>query len=132
MSDTFDGIWRLVSSKAWDANGAPAPAPYGEHPMGQIMFSQGRMLAALCNGDPAASPSGRGFSSYGGTYRFDGTHLEVQVDVASDPARIGGVQVRGVVLMGEQMLLQPPSRAYGETVQRRELLWERAWKPAGA
>jgi len=133
MSDAIDGIWRLVSSQAWDAAGHPAPAPYGSHPMGQIMFSQGRMLAVLCNGDDGVPLGGRGFSSYGGTYTFDGSTLAVQVDVASDPSRIGGVQVRGVEMRGERMLLRPPARAYGDAaVQRRELLWERAWHPAAA
>lgn len=129
---SLDGIWRLVESRAWDENGNSLSPPYGAHPFGQIMFGNGRMLAALCNGDTDLGPGGnRGFSSYGGPYTFDGTTLETSVDVASDPTRIGGRQVRGVVMMGEQMLLRPPSRLYATgTTQRRELLWERVWRPA--
>lgn len=129
---SLDGIWRLVESRAWDENGNSLSSPYGSHPFGQIMFGNGRMLAALCNGDTVVGPSGeRGFSSYGGFYTFDGATLETTVDVASDPTRIGGKQVRGVVMMGEQMLLRPPSRLYSAgPVQRRELLWERVWRPA--
>jgi hypothetical protein len=129
--DQLEGIWRLVDSRAKDEGSDRLSAPYGAHPMGQIMFSKGRMLAALCNGDAVVSPgSDRGFSSYGGPYTFDGTTLVTQVDVASDPSRIGGQQVRTVVMVGEQMLLRPPARSYGGSgLQQRELVWERAWRP---
>jgi hypothetical protein len=122
----------LVDSRAWDEDDQPLDAPYGAHPMGQIMFSGGRMLAALCKGDADAGPGGRGFSSYGGPYTFDGTTLETSVDVASDPTRIGGHQVRSVVMAGKQMILRPPMRHYSGpgTRQRREVVWERVWQPA--
>ena len=131
--DLLDGIWRLVGSRAWDEGSDRVSVPYGAHPMGQIMFSNGRMLAVLCKGDANLGADGdRGFSSYGGPYTFDGTTLETAVDVASDPTRIGNPQVRAVVMMGHQMLLRPPKRAYGNKVQQRELIWERVWCPAEA
>jgi hypothetical protein len=129
--DPLDGIWRLVDSRAWDESTQSWSAPYGVHPMGQIAFARGRMLAVLCNGDFDADIKGqRNYSSYGGPYTFDGTTLETLVDVASDASRIGSKQVRGVVMMDkQQMLLRPPQRLYGDTVQRRELIWERVWRP---
>lgn len=133
--DSLDGIWRLVDSRAWDENNNPLAAPYGPHPMGQIVFSGGRMLAALCKGDADVGPHGdRDFSSYGGPYTFDGTTLETTVDVASDRSRIGGRQVRTVVMIGKQMILQPPPRHYSGagTRQRREVVWERVWQPSVA
>ena len=94
--------------------------------MGTIMFENGRMLAVLCNGDAdLGSATRREYSSYGGTYTFDGKILEVLVDIASDQTRIGGRQVREVVLDGRHMTLRPPTRAYGGAPQQRELLWER-------
>lgn len=130
--ESLDGIWRLVESRAWDENGKPLGAAYGARPMGQIMFSGGRMLAALCNGDTEA-PAGRGYSSYGGFCTFDGTTLDTLVDVASDPTRIGGHQLRAVEMVGTtRMILRPPQRTYGGAQQRRELLWERVWQPAPA
>jgi hypothetical protein len=131
MTDAVEGLWRLVESRAWDEHGHPVAAPYGEHPIGHIAFANGRMLAALCNGDDEVGPGqGRGYSSYGGPYRFDGTTLEVAVDMASDPARIGGRQVRGVVMQGgDRMLLLPPPRLYGGSKQRRELVWQCVWRP---
>lgn len=130
--DSIEGIWRLVESRAWDEHGNPLSAPYGAHPIGQIAFSQWRMLAALCNGDAdVGSAAPRQYSSYGGRYTFDGATLETVVDIASDPARIGSRQTRGVVMKGEQMLLRPPVREYGKALQRRELVWERVWRPDG-
>ena len=128
--DPLAGIWRLSNSRAWDEHGNSLAAPYGAHPLGQIAFSNGRMLAALCNGDADIGPNHkRAFSSYGGPYSFDGGTLTVVVDVASDPRRIGGRQTREVVVTGERMLLRPPLRLYGDILQRRELLWERVWRP---
>ena len=131
--DTLIGIWRLVASKAWDEAGNSLSASYGVHPTGQITFTaEGRMLAALCNGD--ADPgvgADREFSSYGGFYTLDGTTLTTAVDMASDPQRIGGQQVREAFLDGERLVLRPPVRAYGGVMQERELLWERVWRPEG-
>ncbi len=126
----LEGVWRLVACRAWDEQGNSIPSPYGTNPMGQLTFSQGRMLAALCNGDlgsPTGSP--RTYSSYGGIYSFDGDTLETVVDVSSDAARIGSRQVRNVEKDGARMVMHPPRRTYGNAVQRRELVWERIWQP---
>ena len=129
--DLLSGIWRLVQSKAWTESGETLDAPYGSHPLGQIVFSDGRMLAALYNGDLTSEINGhRSFSSYGGLYQFDGSTLRVSVDVASDPTRIGGIQVRKVIVPSEnRMILLPPTRLYGNVIERRELTWERVWTP---
>jgi hypothetical protein len=127
--DALDGIWRLVESRAWDEQGNALSSPYGAVPMGQLSFTNGRMLAALCNGDAEAGTGQRPYSSYGGRYTFDGSTLVTLVDVASDASRIGSSQRREVVAMGERMLLRPPTRGYVGQVERRELLWERVWRP---
>ncbi|WP_353506229.1 lipocalin-like domain-containing protein [Variovorax brevis] len=128
--EVLDGVWRLVDGRAWDEGNERLSAPYGANPIGMITFANGRMLAALCNGDSQLrSGCSRNYSSYGGTYTFDGRTLNTLVDIASDPSRVGGVQTRGVVMLGVQMLLRPPIRLYGDVVQRRELVWERVWRP---
>ena len=127
--DTLTGIWRLIASNAWDEHGMALPPPYGEKPIGQITFSRGRMLAALCNGDSNATAPMRAFTSYGGLYTFDGNILETVVDMASDVGRIGSVQRREVTMEGAVMILRPPQRAYGADIQRRQLSWERIWQP---
>lgn len=119
------GIWRLVESRGWDEHGMPVAPPYGQHPMGHIQFEHGRMLAALCNGDPDVPEGRRASSFYGGGFVFDGKTLTVLVDVASDSTRVGGRQVREVELRGDEMVLRPPMRRYGSTTEQRELVWRR-------
>jgi Lipocalin-like domain len=127
----LEGVWKLTASRAWDAQGKELPAPYGQHPLGHIVFSQGRMLAALCKGDAQLpADASRGFSSYGGTFSFDGMQLDVAVDMASDPSRIGGHQLRNVTMNGDEMILRPPQRPYGSDIQQRELVWKRIWQPS--
>lgn len=111
--DQLEGIWRRIDSRAWDEQINRRIALYGAHPLGYVAFSHGRMLAELCKGDARAGPNGdRQFSSYGGLYSIDGTSLEVLVDVPSDPAMVGTRQIRGVVMMGEEMQLWPPTREH--------------------
>jgi len=129
----LEGLWRLVDGRAWDGQGRELAPPYGRLPFGEIMIRDGRMLAALCKGD-ADLPAGasRGFSSYGGRCSFDGSTLVTLVDMASDPQRVGGEQRRGVVFVDEDtMILHPPPRDYEGSLERRELRWQRVWRPDG-
>lgn len=128
----LDGIWRLTDSRAWDAAGVPQPKPYGDRPLGQLAFDRGRMICALCNGDPGLT-GGRGYSSYGGPYDFDGETLTTHVEMASEHERIGGQQVRRIERVNDDtIVLHPPARAYEGAVARRELVWQRVWRPTPA
>ena len=118
------GTWRLVKAEAHDGGGKPLPAPYGGKGMGRVTFSaEGRMAAVVVDGRPELSPNiKRDYSSYCGSYTFDGTRLVTRVDAASDPSRLGGDQVREVSFDGDFMVLRPPPRAGGEY---RVLTWEK-------
>jgi hypothetical protein len=121
------GTWKLVKAAARDRNRNPLPDPYGGKPLGRVMFNaDGRMMAVTCDGR-SDLPAGmrREYSSYIGTYTFDGARLVTRVDGASDPSRIGGEQVRGVRFEGERMVLMPPPRQTDAGEQYRELTWER-------
>lgn len=121
------GTWKLVAAAARDGSGNPLPDPYGGRPMGRVVFTaDGRMMAVTCDGRPDL-PAGarREYSSYIGSYSFDGARLVTRVDGASDPSRIGGDQVRGVRFDGERMILSPPPRQTDSGEQFRELTWER-------
>jgi hypothetical protein len=121
------GTWKLVSATARNASGTALPAPYGGNGMGRVTFTaEGRMMSVVCDGR-AELPSGvsREYSSYCGTYTFDGARLVTRVDAASDPSRIGGDQVRGVRFDGERMILTPPTRRAGDSEEYREIAWER-------
>ena len=121
------GTWRLVAASAYDAAGNALPAPYGANGMGRVCFTaEGRMMAVTCDGRPELqSDVKRDYSSYCGNYTFDGTHLVTRVDAASDPARIGGDQARGVSFDGERMILRPPPRQSAAGAEQRVLTWEK-------
>src|SRR5580658_9172651 len=107
------GTWRLVKAEARDPSGRLLPAPYGGKGMGRVTFNpEGRMAAVVVDGRPELPPGiARDYSSYCGNYTFDGDRLVTRVDAASDPARIGSDQVRGVRILGDdRMVLVPPPR----------------------
>jgi hypothetical protein len=121
------GTWKLVAAAARDRNGNKLPDPYAGKPLGRVMFNaDGRMMAVTCDGRPEL-PAGarREYSSYIGTYTFDGSQLVTRVDGASDPSRIGGDQARGVRFEGGRMILLPPPRQTDAGEQFRELTWEK-------
>ena len=97
--------------------------------MGRVtLTADGQMMAVTCDLRPHL-PAGaaRDFSSYCGTYTFDGRQLVTRVFAASDPSRIGGDQVRDVRFEGKYMVLRPPLRSWGAggAPEQRELWWER-------
>lgn len=128
MTTSIVGTWRLVRARATGADGTPRPAPYGgEKAMGRVTFNtDGRMMAVLCDGRPAPQDgAAREYTSYCGTYTFDGTRLVTRVDAASDPNRLGSDQVRQVRFEDGLMVLRPPLRAYAAGAEQRELWWEK-------
>jgi hypothetical protein len=115
-------------TRARNDAGEPMHAPYGPHPMGVVVFSADRrMIAALCDARPALPVDEplREYSSYCGTYRFDGTTLVTRVDASSDPSRLGGDQVRRVRFDGDRLVLMPPPRPWQGVMQHREMFFER-------
>jgi hypothetical protein len=121
------GTWRLKSTKAVDDDGKLLAPPLGPLPNGVACFqADGRMFSVICDGR-AELPVGetRQFVSYAGNYTFDGATLSTRVDAASDPARIGGDQLRTVRFENGGMVLAPPRRLWGGVMQRQELFWER-------
>ncbi|HEX3884996.1 MAG TPA: lipocalin-like domain-containing protein [Stellaceae bacterium] len=127
MAVSIVGTWKLVGATAKGADGAALPEPYGGQGIGRVTFTaDGRMQSVVCDGRKEL-PAGvaRDYASYCGNYTFDGTKLVTRVDAASDPARLGSDQVRGVRFEGELVVLTPPPRQSGGVQEYRELTWQK-------
>jgi hypothetical protein len=124
---SLTGTWKLVRATARDGSGAALPDPYGGKGIGRVTFTaDGRMQSVVCDGRRELPPGEvRDYSSYCGNYTFDGTTLVTHVDAASDPARVGSDQIRGVRVEGEFVILSPPPRRAGTIDEYRELTWQR-------
>jgi hypothetical protein len=127
----LEGLWRLVDSRSWHVgDDRLGPMPYGSNPIGQLSFSRDRMLLSVWHvAVDSALRTGAGLHSFGGPCTFDGSRLECDVVVATDPRLVGIRHGRAVVLLGDdEMLWQPPARIYGTQIERRELVWQRVWR----
>ena len=122
------GTWQLVRTSSTAIDGSNMPPPYGgEKAMGRVVLNtDGRMMAVLIDGRTDL-PDGvaREYTSYCGSYTFDGKKLITRVDAASDPARMGTDQVRDVHFEGELMVLRPPVNSYGGKDQQRVMHWRK-------
>lgn len=120
------GTWRLARAEAVDASGNPVAPPFGgENVIGRLVLTaDGRMSAAITDARTTIPPGQtREYSCYAGAYTFDGETLVTTVDACSDPARMGTQQVRQVSFEGDQMVLRPPLRSYGNKPAESRTIW---------
>ena len=124
------GVWRLVDITNKDADGNILRSSYGPQKMGLFMFNEhNRLMVVICDGREAV-PEGerpREYTSYAGTYRFDGRTLVTEVDCSTptDPPRVGTVQVRPARFEGNRMILTAPPAEIDGIIQYRDLTWEK-------
>jgi hypothetical protein len=132
------GTWRLVSYEVESqATGEREPV-LGKTPTGNIIFtSEGRMMVVL-TGESRKPPSNdqdradlfKSLVAYTGTYRVEGDKWITKVDVAANPAWVGGEQTRTFRVDGNRLhestaFMQWSLRPEKGTV-RFTLTWERA------
>jgi hypothetical protein len=132
------GVWNLVSYEVESqATGQREPV-LGKAPAGNIIFMpEGRMMVVLtgegrkpAGSDPERADLFKSLVAYSGTYRIEGDKWVTRVDVAANPAWVGGEQTRSFRIDGNRMqestgYMQWPIRPDKGTV-RFVLTWERA------
>ena len=122
------GTWRLVEATATNAEGIALAPPYGPSPMGILVITaNGRIMATACDGG-AELPAGqvkRAFSSYCGSYSFDGETLVIRVDAAVPAELMAEEQRRYVSFEGDRLVLRPSPQPAAGRVGHRRLVWER-------
>jgi hypothetical protein len=139
--DRFLGSWRPCSVELRFPDGRVAH-PYGESPIGLVVFSaDGYLSAHLMRPDrphfaspdvgPPSPEEARealtGFVAYYGRYEVDesASKLVTHVEGAVTPNWIGGDQVRTFEFRGDRLVLRPPARETPAGRVTSELVWER-------
>ena len=125
------GTWRLVDIINRDADGNLLRASYGPKKMGVYVFNDdNRCMVVISDGRehvPEAEMP-REYTSYSGTYQFDGEALYVDVDcsTATEPPRVGTRQKRPARFEGpDRVVLAAPPIPIDGVVNHRDLIWER-------
>jgi hypothetical protein len=142
----FVGAWRLVSCETRDSNGQ-TQHPYGERPLGQILYDDAGYMSAqlmrtdrprFAGGDPARGTDAEvrsafdGYVAYFGTYSVDDAKSAVthHVTGASFPNWIGIDLVRYYAFDegGRLRLSTPPIEVGGRSLEY-VLTWQRNPEP---
>jgi hypothetical protein len=122
------GTWELVGGTTHDDAGAPLTPPYGGATAMALLSlrEDGRMISVLCDSrDQVPTNEEREYTSYCGSYSFDGNTLITRVDACSDPSRFGTDQVRQVRVIDGLLALRPPPRKRNGKTEHRELFWKK-------
>ena len=122
------GTWRLVKGTTKDPSGNLRPPPYGGSSAMALLAlrKDGRMVSVLCDSrSEMPGTEEREYTSYCGTFSFDGSTLVTRVDACSDPNRFGTDQIRKVRMDGKLLVLEPPPREKDGILEHREMFWER-------
>lgn len=122
------GTWQLVKGTSKESDGTLLSPPYGgPNAMAYLSLRRdGRMVSVLCDSRlEIPSSEEREYTSYCGSYTFDGEVLITRVDACSDPARFGSDQVRKVRLEGNLLVLCPPPRVKNGKTEHREMFWKK-------
>ena len=117
------GAWRLVAVHVRNEAGENLSSPYGDAPLGLVLFTESWMTATVV---PPIGPEARPFVAYHGAYSLDGSVLTTRVEAATIAAWIGGDQVRTCRFGGDDRLfLRAPFREFGGQRVQQELEWVR-------
>lgn len=131
--DKFTGAWRLVSFEERQPNGE-ITHPYGEHPVGLLVYdASGMMSVQVMRRDRAALSSGdlrqvaaeeiksavEGFTAFFGPYAVDEENGAITHHAEGHilPNSVGKKLVRSFEFEGERLILKPS--------ENRRVIWER-------
>jgi hypothetical protein len=141
IREQLTGTWRLISWETRKVDGSISH-PYGEQPVGQLMYdSAGNMSAAIMRTDrPKFSISDKfrgtsaeiqsafeGFEAYFGTYKVNEEERSVSHHVEGGllPNLAGATLKRFVELSDNRLTLSTPPISYGGETIVAVLMWER-------
>ena len=125
----FVGAWALASVEA-ASPGSPATRPWGDHPVGRIVWTADGHFAAQVHPIPdqsAAATAAPAYAAYFGTFDVDdGAGVIVHHVAGANSPAIAGDQRRVFrFLTPNRLTLQPPAREVDGVAVTTTLTWER-------
>jgi Lipocalin-like domain len=126
MQSLAGTMWTLVEASETDENGNQLPAPLGPHPMGFLIFEQGRAMVSVCDDFSDSERAGRPkvFFGYSGKYQFDGERLSMVPDRATAPEYLVEQVRRARFDSPRRMTIMPVSELLGRS-RGLTFVWER-------
>jgi len=105
------GIWKLVSYEVESQSTGEREPALGKNPTGYIIFTpEGRMMVVntgegrkAANTDQDRADLFKSMVAYTGMYRVEGDKWITKVDVAANPAWVGGEQARFFRVDGDRL-----------------------------
>ena len=135
------GTWQLVSVEGAITGQAKPALPYGQHPLGYLMYqADGHMCAELTNGDappwrdPAKATDAQkiahyeSFIAYCGTFKLDAANSTVYhyPTVAWSPSYLGSTQPRPFRMEGDKLIITATKGLPDPKMEKMVLVWQRA------
>jgi hypothetical protein len=112
------GTWSLLGWHEQGADGAVLRHPFGEHPLGRLIYTpDGKMTGIL------AAADAEDFLSYSGAFRLEDDRVVHSVDISSERRFLGSDLVRLVDLDGDDLTLRTLTDRNGT---HNVLRWRRA------
>jgi hypothetical protein len=115
LSSQFIGVWKYVSVSVTEVATGKVTHPFGEKPIGYIVYTKGGRLIFTLVGDNRAKPASavatdaerlslfNTSSSASGTYKLDGNTLISTYDSSSFETWTGTAQKRKIAITGNKM-----------------------------
>ena len=138
--EMLDGTWKLVSSKRTTETTGATVDTFGHNPRGYIMYGKdGHMMVLITRSDRPKPDSiekitdeqrQRLFASmlaYAGTYKFDGTSIEHDIDLSWNEVWNGTMQVRDIKKDGDRLIYttRPAPSPIDGSMGFATLIWEK-------
>jgi Lipocalin-like domain len=131
------GAWKLLSYERVDAASGETTRPWGENPLGYLMYLPGGHMSATLTseGRKPAPPTDEkqvaqlyfNMSAYAGTYTVQGSTVVHHVKVASVPSWVGSDQPRQATLDGDTLTIRTQPITH---IDGKDYIYIPVWKRA--
>jgi hypothetical protein len=130
LSAQIVGVWKFVSNNSKEVASGKVVYPYGENPVGYIVYTKGGRLIFTLVGDKRAKPAGANatdaervalfntLATGSGTYKVEGNTLTTTYDSSWHQIWTGTTQKRMIAIAGNKLTITsaPTKNADGQDI----------------